>query len=170
MNILLIIKCSYVDVMRPGLRLGAWWPEGRSSSSVSQFCHQCFRKRFARWQWNKETVTGVIWVLDDFSSSAFAAFDVDPHHSSPSVNILRRQTLKTNLSRYFNFKPCFWLKYETIITLPSSEKSDLVWIRRELCTDQAPFTSRNSSELISGGILMWEITGDGLLSLEEALL
>ncbi len=30
-----LIKLSPVDVMR--LSLGAWWPEGRSSSSVSQF-------------------------------------------------------------------------------------------------------------------------------------
>ncbi len=33
------IKLSPVDVMR--LRLGAWWPEGRSSSSVSQFLPSC---------------------------------------------------------------------------------------------------------------------------------
>ncbi len=26
MNILLIIKWSHVDVMRPSLSLGAWWP------------------------------------------------------------------------------------------------------------------------------------------------
>ncbi len=33
------IKLSPVDVMR--LSLGAWWPEGRSSSSVSQFLPSC---------------------------------------------------------------------------------------------------------------------------------
>ncbi len=36
-NNLLIIKWSHVDVMRPSLSLGAWWPGGRSSSWVSQF-------------------------------------------------------------------------------------------------------------------------------------
>ncbi len=41
MNILLIIKWSHVDVIRPSLSLGAWWPEGRSSSSVSQFLPSC---------------------------------------------------------------------------------------------------------------------------------
>ncbi len=33
------IRLSPVDVMR--LSLGAWWPEGRSSSSVSQFLPSC---------------------------------------------------------------------------------------------------------------------------------
>ncbi len=33
------IKLSPVDVMR--LSLGAWWPEGRSSSSISQFLPSC---------------------------------------------------------------------------------------------------------------------------------
>ncbi len=37
------IKLSHVNVMRPSLSLslGAWWPEGRSSSSVSQFLPSC---------------------------------------------------------------------------------------------------------------------------------
>ncbi len=58
------------------LSLGAWWPEGRSSSSVSQFCHHA-PEALARWQCDEKTVTGVIWVLDYFCSSAFAAFEVD---------------------------------------------------------------------------------------------
>ncbi len=37
--VLQLIKLSPVDVMR--LSVGAWWPEGRSSSSVSQFQHSC---------------------------------------------------------------------------------------------------------------------------------
>ncbi len=37
MNVLQFIKLSLVNVMRLGLSLGAGWPEGRSSSSVSQF-------------------------------------------------------------------------------------------------------------------------------------
>ncbi len=41
MNILLIIKWSDVDVMRLSLCLGAWWPGGGSSSSVSQFLPSC---------------------------------------------------------------------------------------------------------------------------------
>ncbi len=32
------------------LSLGAWWPEDRSSSSVSQFCHHA-SEALARWQW-----------------------------------------------------------------------------------------------------------------------
>ncbi len=37
------IKLSPVNVMRPSLSLslGAWWPEGRSSFSVSQFLPSC---------------------------------------------------------------------------------------------------------------------------------
>ncbi len=37
MNIFQFIKLSPVNVIRLSLCLGAWWPEGRSSSSVSQF-------------------------------------------------------------------------------------------------------------------------------------
>ncbi len=37
MNVLQFIKLSLVNVMRLSLSLGAWWPEGRSSSSVSHF-------------------------------------------------------------------------------------------------------------------------------------
>ncbi len=40
------------------------------------FCHHA-PEVLARWQCNEETVTEVICVLDDFSSSAFAAFEVD---------------------------------------------------------------------------------------------
>ncbi len=36
------IKLRHVNVMRPSLSLGAWWPEGRSSSSVSQFLPSCY--------------------------------------------------------------------------------------------------------------------------------
>ncbi len=36
-NILQFIKLSLVNIIWPSLCLGAWWPEGRSSSSVSQF-------------------------------------------------------------------------------------------------------------------------------------
>ncbi len=39
MIVLQFIKLSLANVMR--LSLGAWWPEGRSSSSVSQFLPSC---------------------------------------------------------------------------------------------------------------------------------
>ncbi len=43
------IKLSHVNVnvMRLSLSLGAWWPEGRSSSSVSQFLPSC---SWSAWQ------------------------------------------------------------------------------------------------------------------------
>ncbi len=75
----------------------------------------------------------------------------NPHHSSPSVNIWRRQKLhackkiKTSpLLRCFNFRPL--LKYESSvhnIAFASEKQSCLVWIRREICTNQAVFTSQN---------------------------
>ncbi len=40
------------------------------------FCHQAAEAR-TRWQQSEKTVTGVIWVFDDFDSSASAAFEVD---------------------------------------------------------------------------------------------
>ncbi len=39
-------------------------------------------------------------------------------------------------------------------------KNCLAWIRREICTDQAPYVSQNGSKQTCQGILMWEITGD----------
>ncbi len=58
------------------LSLWAWWPEGRSSSSVSQFLPSCSGSAYqmaVKWR----DVTREIRVLDDFSSSAFAASEVD---------------------------------------------------------------------------------------------
>ncbi len=40
-NVLQFIKLSLVNVIRPSLSLGAWWPDGRSSSKVSQFLLSC---------------------------------------------------------------------------------------------------------------------------------
>ncbi len=40
------------------------------------FCHQA-AEALTRWQQSEKTVTGVIWVFDDFDSSASAAFEVD---------------------------------------------------------------------------------------------
>ncbi len=40
------------------------------------FCHQA-AEALTRWQQSEKTVTGVIWVLGDFDSSASAAFEVD---------------------------------------------------------------------------------------------
>ncbi len=52
----------------------------------------------------------------------------------------------------------------------SSEKSNLVWIRRKICTDQPQFTSQNSSKQISWWILIWEDNRRWTFSLEEAIL
>ncbi len=48
---------------------------------------------------------------------------------------------------------CFWLKW---VHNNTSSRSHLIWIRREICTDQAQFTSKNSSKQICGWILIWE--------------
>ncbi len=40
-NVLQFIKMSPVNVIRLSLSLGAWWPEGRSSFSVSRFLPSC---------------------------------------------------------------------------------------------------------------------------------
>ncbi len=57
------IQLSHVHFIRLSLSLGAWWPEGRSSSSVSQFlpllpcysslaCHACSLK-----EWTKRVIS-----------------------------------------------------------------------------------------------------------------
>ncbi len=56
----------------------------------------------------------------------------------------------------FNFKPLLLSKYE------SFSGESLVLIRREICTDQALFTSENSSKQIHGGFWSESTTGDGL--------
>ncbi len=42
----------------------------------------------------------------------------------------------------FNFKPLHYIAFS------SEEKKKLVWIRREICNDQALFKSKNSSKQI----------------------
>ncbi len=51
-----LIKLSPVDVMR--LSLGAWWPEGRSSSSVSQFLPSRFWSACQMAVWWKDGYRG----------------------------------------------------------------------------------------------------------------
>ncbi len=77
-------------------------------------------------------------------------------HTTPvsSDNIWRRQELRVCKKHIhqdvFNFNHCFWLKYESIFIteLPPVKKWSEVWIRREICTDQAAFTNQNSSKQI----------------------
>ncbi len=54
-------------------------PDGLREEAPPQslsFCHHA-PEALARWQSTEKMVTGVIWVFDDFSSSAFTAFEVD---------------------------------------------------------------------------------------------
>ncbi len=64
--------------MRPSLclSLGADGLREEAPPQSLSFCHHA-PEALARWQWNEKMVTGVIRVLDDFYSSAFAAFEVD---------------------------------------------------------------------------------------------
>ncbi len=88
--------------------------------------------------------------------------NITPHHSSPSVNILRRQKLKQRHQDILTFKP----KYESIIH--NSSSSEKVF-RSESGEKSAQIkhrlqdkTVQNSFKQICGWILMWETTGDGL--------
>ncbi len=57
------------------LSLGARWPEGRSSSYVSQILPSCSGSACQMAVKSKDVIR-VICVFDYFSSSAFAAFEV----------------------------------------------------------------------------------------------
>ncbi len=72
------------------------------------------------------------------------------------------------IKAFCNFKRLFPAKYASIIhnNAFSVAGSHFVWIRREICTDQAQFTSENSSKQICGWILMWETAGDGLVIMD----
>ncbi len=69
MNILLIIKRSHVDVMSLSLR--AWWPGGKKLLLILSVFAIMLRKRLPDGSKMKRR------LHDDFSSSAFAAFEVD---------------------------------------------------------------------------------------------
>ncbi len=75
---------------------------------------------------------------------------------------------KSIIKTFLTLNCCFRLKYEYIIhnIAFSIEKKNkhLVWIRREICSDQAPFTSQNSyvANKYVGGFLFERTTGDGL--------
>ncbi len=58
----------------------------------------------------------------------------NPHHSSPSINILWSEKLHVCKKQTHHY---------SLILLSPVKKSHLVWIRREICTDQALFTSQN---------------------------
>ncbi len=49
MNILLFIKLRNVDVIRPSLSLGAWWPGEEAPPKSLGFCHHA-PEVLARWQ------------------------------------------------------------------------------------------------------------------------
>ncbi len=53
-------------------------------------------------------------------------------------------------SRHFlTSNHCFWLKYESSLhTIAFSSENGLIWIRREICTDQALFTSKKLSKTV----------------------
>ncbi len=112
------IKLSPVDVMR--LSLGAWWPEGRSSSSVSQFLPSCSWsacQMAAEW---KDGYRGDLspWL---FCSSAFAAFEVDVlqrGEADPEMRSAKRTTLCRACS------PALW-RYCT--TLRCTESIHFLW-------------------------------------------
>ncbi len=108
MNVLQFIRLSPVDVMR--LSLGAWWPEGRSSSSISQFLPSCSWSA-CQMQQSEKTVTGVIWALDYFCSSAFAAFEVDVLQRGGQT--LRCAQLSARLSAEL-CSPDLWRYYTTL--------------------------------------------------------
>ncbi len=68
---------------------------------------------------------------------------------------------KSIIKAFLTSNHYFRLKYKSFI-YNIAFTSCLVWIRTEICTDQAPFTSNNSPKLICGRILKQETTGDGL--------
>ncbi len=88
----------------------------------------------------------------------------NPHHSSPSVNILRSQKLfvrnKSIIKMFITSNRCLNMSPLSIIMLPQW-KSCLVWIRIEICTVQAPIINKNSSKQICVWIteeaLLWNI-------------
>ncbi len=100
------IKLSHVDVNVMRLSLGAWWPEEK----VSQFLPSCSWsacQMAVKWK----MVTGVIRVFDDFSSSAFAAFEVDvlqEGRADPEMCSAKRKTLCRALH------PGLWRYYTTL--------------------------------------------------------
>ncbi len=82
-----------------------------------------------------------------------------PVHQLPSWE--DKSWNKSIIKTLLNLNCCIWLQYEFSL-LYNAFASEKVWIRREICTDQAAFTSQNRSKQICVWILMWETTEDGL--------
>ncbi len=57
---------------------------------------------------------------------------------------------KSIIKRFSTSNHCFWPKYSPLSTilLSTVKKKIIIWIRREICTDQTLFTSENSSKQI----------------------
>ncbi len=55
---------------------------------------------------------------------------------------------KSIIKMFLTSNSCFWLKYEfsTIAFSSKKSKNNVLWIKREMCSDQALFTSQNSSK------------------------
>ncbi len=76
-------------------------------------------------------------------------------HTAPVHQLMSwevKRMIVRNKSRIVKFKPL--LLSPVSIILLSAVKSCLIWIRREICTDQARFTSENSSKQMD---LKWEM-------------
>ncbi len=89
------------------------------------------------------------------------------HNSSPSINILwseklcvlarNKSIIISSFILFFYINGCFRLKTSPLsIKLLSPMKHHLIWIRIEICTDQAMFINQNSSKQIRLWILMLE--------------
>ncbi len=85
-------------------------PDGRGEETPPEslcFCHQA-AEALTRWQPSEKTVTRVIWVFDDFVSSASASFDVDvlaEGRADPEIRSAKRTTLCKALQSWLELFP-----------------------------------------------------------------
>jgi len=102
--------------------------------------------------WRNARLFSSEWVPSEWESKELVKTYIIcyPHDSSPSINNLLREKSHVYIkpSNTKTFLMSNRLKSTFIILLPPMKKSShLIWIRREICIDQAPFRSKKSKRL-----------------------
>ncbi len=115
------IKLSHVNVIRLSLSLGAWWPKGKSSSSVSQFlpsCSWCACQMAVKWRDGYRGDLSPWWFLQLCFCSVWGRCPAER----------REQTLRcTQLSARLSAEICSPDLWRYYTTLRCTESIHFLW-------------------------------------------
>ncbi len=114
---------------------------------------------------------GTIRIRVQTADKNFTVIHTTPVHQLTFCEAESCVKKKSIIKLFRTWNHHFWLKYLSLSTVHCflQLKICLIWIRREICTDQAPFTFKNSPKLYIY-FFMWEDNRGWTFSLEETLL